>query len=63
MVVDAPRHLAPFMSPNAFKMLPSSGSVAGKTLILLYLVPILSYWVFCVLPICSDAISILAMSG
>lgn len=38
------------MFPNAFMQLGSSGSAAGSVLMLLYLVPILSYCVFCVPP-------------
>jgi hypothetical protein len=57
MGLNVPRHLLPWMFPRALVMLGSSGSAAGRVLMVLYFVPILSYWVFCVLwSECWDAI-------
>jgi hypothetical protein len=41
--MDVPRHRFPCMLPKALIMLGSSGSAAGRTLMVLYFVPILSY--------------------
>jgi hypothetical protein len=46
---DLPRQRFPRMSPSALVMLEASGSTAGRTLMLLYFVPMASYWVVWVL--------------
>jgi hypothetical protein len=46
---QVPRQRFPWMVPRALVMLGASGSTAGRTLMLLYFVPMASYWVVCVL--------------